>query len=151
MVNTLKTWWKRLSGTPLGKWVFSRMIGLMIPYTGTISPNVEKLAPGFAEVFIKDRRRHRNHLRSFHAIALANLGELTTGLALHFLLDAQARAILTSLNIEFLKKARGVITAKATIEQRAPFGGPIVVEALLSDVHGDIVAKVRATWLVGKS
>ncbi len=150
MVNTLKTWWKRLSQWPLGRWFFSRMVGLIIPYTGTISPNIVKVAPGFAEVFIKDKRRHRNHLRCIHALALSNLGELTTGLALHFSLESEKRAILTNLQVEFLKKARGVITGKATIENRENLLGPILVQANLSDQHGDVVARVTATWLVGK-
>lgn len=152
MVNTLITWWSRLSSWRLGKWIFSRMVGLMIPYTGTVSPNISKLSPGFAEVFIKDKRCNRNHLRSVHALALGNLGELTTGLALHFAMDPQKRAILTNLNIEYLKKARGTITAKATIENAHEISdGPTLVLANLSDEHGDLVAKVLATWLIGNA
>lgn len=150
MVNTLITWWSRLSSWPLGKWIFSRMVGFMIPYTGTVSPNISKVGPGFAEVFIKDKPSHRNHLRSIHALALANLGELTTGLALHFGMDPQKRAILTNLKIEYLKKARGTITATTTIENLPSLtDGPIEVLANLADKQGDVVAKVRATWLLG--
>jgi acyl-coenzyme A thioesterase PaaI-like protein len=151
MVNAIKTWWNRLSSLPFGKWIFSRIVGLMIPYTGTTRPNIEKLAPGFAEVFIKDERRNRNHLRSIHALALGNLGELTTGLALHFALAPDKRAILTNLNVEFLKKARGIITARANIDAKDDLLGPTIVHANLSDHHGNVVAKVTATWLVGQA
>ena len=151
MVDRIKTWWRRLSSWPCGKWIFSRFVGLMIPYTGTICPNIVTLSPGFAEVFIKDKRRHRNHLRSIHALALGNLGELTTGLALHFALEANKRAILTNLNIEFVKKARGIITATASIDTKESLFGPVVVQASLVDHKGEVVVKLNATWLVSEN
>lgn len=151
MVNAVKTWWNRLSSWALGRWFFSRVVGFLIPYTGSISPNIAKLAPGFAEVFIKDKRKNRNHLRCIHALALGNLGELTTGLALHYTLQGNKRAILTNLNVQFFKKSRGVITARAIIDRTDDVLGPIVVEANLFDRQGDVVAKVQATWLVGQS
>lgn len=105
MGNSIKTWWGKLSTHPFGKWIFSRILGWLIPYTGTIRPNIVKLGPGSAEVFIKDTRRNRNHLQSIHALALGNLGELTTGLALHFGMETNKRAILTNLNVEFPQKS----------------------------------------------
>ena len=42
--------WKRLHGFPGGRWLFSRMLGLMIPYTGTARPRVLELRPGFCRV-----------------------------------------------------------------------------------------------------
>jgi acyl-coenzyme A thioesterase PaaI-like protein len=148
MINAIKTWWDRLSSWPCGKWLFSRIVGYLIPYTGTVSPNIVRLAPGYAEVFIKDKRRHRNHLRSIHALALGNLGEVTTGLALHFALESNKRAILVNLTIDYLKKARGVITAKATIAAPKNLLGLVVVQASLLDHQSEIVAKCVATWLV---
>lgn len=152
MVNTLKTWWARLSRLPLGRFIFSKIVGFFIPYTGSISPHVVKLVPGNAEVRIRDCRKHRNHLRSIHALALANLGEFTTGLAVHFAMDDEMRAILTRLDIQFLKKARGPITARA--KTSAPYldtEGPLVVDAHLFDEQGVLVTKVSATWLLGKN
>lgn len=149
MVKTLKRSWQILSKQPLGKWLFSKAIGRMIPYTGSISPQVVEVGPGHAKVRMSDKKGLRNHLASFHALALSNLGELTTGLALHFALKDQSRAILTKLEVEFLKKARGTITADSTTNIPGPsWQGAQVVEAQLFDEKQDLVARVKATWLV---
>jgi len=149
MVNTLKLWWARLSPFPCGKWLFSKLVGFLIPYTGSISPIILQCRPGFAEVMIKDGRRLRNHLGSLHALALANLGEFTTGLAIHFAMQRNTRAILTHLSCDFVKKARGTITASAAVElSERHEEGPVVVEAKLFDPQKNLVAKVSATWLL---
>lgn len=151
MVNALKIWWSRLSRLPGGRWFFGKIVGFLIPYTGSVSPRVVQLRPGFAEVAIKDRRSHRNHLRSIHALALSNLGEFTTGLAVHFAMQSDDRAILTRLDSQFLKKARGRIRAiaEATIPPMHE-KGTFVVEARLFDEAENLVATVSATWLLGK-
>jgi hypothetical protein len=64
-------------------------------------------------------------------------------------LPAGARAILTGLSIDFLKKARGTLTAEAE------FAPPDVaerreheLESTVRDEAGDVVARARARWLV---
>lgn len=151
MVQKLKKWWQRLSTTPWGRWLFSKVLAWLIPYTGTIDPRVLELKPGFARVCIKDRRIKRNHLNSIHALALANLGELTTGLCLHLALNEGDQAILTKLEVNYLKKARGVITAQAELAPGADVSGAVPVTAQLCDSMGEQVAIVQAHWLVRHS
>jgi acyl-coenzyme A thioesterase PaaI-like protein len=142
--------WRRLRGWPGGRWLFSRLIGRTAPYTGTIAAQIRELAPGYAAIEMRDRRRLRNHLRSLHAIALMNLAEETSGLAMLAGLPASARAILTALSIEYVKKARGTITG----ECRCPVPDGTREEELrlqveLKDRAGDVVARAEARWRVG--
>jgi acyl-coenzyme A thioesterase PaaI-like protein len=122
----------------------------MIPYSGTIGARILELEPGRARVAMPDRRRVRNHLRSIHAIALVNLGELTTGLALNCGMPSSQRAILVGISMDYSKKARGTITAEARC--RRPVhdqDGEIEVISQLRDTVGDVVATARARWRVG--
>ena len=119
----------------------------MVPYSGTIRPRVVQFDPGHTVIRLDDRRRVRNHLRSIHAIALANLGELSTGLALVGSLGSGTRGILLGLEVEYLKKARGTIEAEARCgvpTVRAPVD--MLVEAKIRDREGDVVAVTRARW-----
>ena len=124
------------------------MVGRMAPYSATIGARVEELAPGYARISLKERRAVQNHLGSVHAIALLNLGELTTGLAVLMGTPAGVRGILTRLEAEYIKKARGLLVAECRCDVPAAVPSPVdyVVSAEVRDAAGDVVAVVRATW-----
>ena len=142
--------WRRFRRLPAGDRIFSWTLGRRVPYSGSIGAVVRELAPGRARVELADRRRVRNHLDSIHAVALMNLAELSTGLALNTALPRDARAILVRLTIEYVKKARGTLASECAIDP--PKTGErreVEVEAVVRDASGDVVAKAAALWLVG--
>ncbi len=146
---TVSQLWATLHGLPGGKVLFSKAVGRMAPYTGTIDCTVESLRAGHAVVSMADRKAVRNHLESVHAIALMNLGEVSTGLAVIFAIDGRGRGIITHLEMDYLKKARGTITA--TCDATVPDGigdHEFHAESLLRDAEGAIVARARAIWKV---
>lgn len=144
-------WWDRVQGLPGGRWLFSLLLGRIAPYSGSIGARVESIRPGYARVSLRDRRRVRNHLNSIHAVALVNLGEIATGLAVLSTIGADMRGIVLSLHADYLKKARGRLIAEAEFELPAELDDntPCEVEARLIDPSGEIVTRVRATWLIG--
>ncbi|HET7230317.1 MAG TPA: hotdog fold domain-containing protein [Longimicrobium sp.] len=148
--SIIRQTWERWSGRPGGRRIFSLLLGRVVPYTGSMGATVQELRPGYARATLRDRRRVRNHLRSVHAIALMNLAELTTGLALNYALPESARSILKGLSIEYHKKARGTLTAEATAPVLADNAErDLQVETAIRDQAGDVVATARAHWLVG--
>jgi uncharacterized protein (TIGR00369 family) len=146
----LRQHWRRCAWLPGGKWLFSRLVGLRAPYSGTLGAQVEQLEPGQCVVVLRERRRVRNHLDSVHAMALANLGELTTGLALMNSLPEQARGILTSFSIDYLKKARGRLTARCRCEiPSRNLEHEYLLTGEIFNADGQVVAIARARWKVG--
>ncbi len=146
----LRILWQRLSPLPGGAWLFSRLLGVMVPYSGTIGATVQHFSPGQVTVRLRDRRKVRNHLNSVHAIALANLGELCTGLSLVGALGSDVRGILVGIETRYTKKARGMLDAEARCEVPV-VTDPIdyTVHAEIRDAAGDVVAVTTAHWRLG--
>jgi acyl-coenzyme A thioesterase PaaI-like protein len=139
--------WRRLSGLPGGAWLFSRLVGRVAPYTGSVRARVRAVEPGRAEVRLRDRRGVRNHLHSVHAIAIANLGELASGLAVLTAMPRGVRGIPTAIHVAYLKKARGTLTAVGTAVLPAVQETAVAEAAAdVVDGAGDTVATVRVEW-----
>jgi uncharacterized protein (TIGR00369 family) len=127
--------------------LFSLLVGWMTPYSGTMGARVAELEPGWCRVTLRDRRRVRNHLASVHAMALANLAEMASGLAVLVGLPPGVQGIVTGFSISYLKKARGLLTAECRVsdlnvtteqEYEATVG--------ITDAQGDVVARATARW-----
>jgi uncharacterized protein (TIGR00369 family) len=119
----------------------------MTPYSGTIGARVADLEPGWCRVTLRDRRRVRNHLASVHAMALANLAEMASGLAVLVGLPTGVQGIVTGFSISYKKKARGLLTAECRVNglnvtSEQEYEAPVTI----TDAQGDVVAAATARW-----
>ena len=139
--------WRRLAPLPGGRWLFSRLVGVLVPYSGTIRARVDLLEEGHAELHLRDRRRVRNHLASVHAVALVNLGELAGGLAVVTALPPGVRGIPIRIETEYLRKARGPLRAVGRfVLPPLADDEEATIQVPIRDASDEVVARVTATW-----
>lgn len=140
--------WQRVSGLPFGKRLFSWAVGRSAPYTGSVGGVYTDVRPGYARVELRDRRAIRNHLASVHAVALVNLAEMTSGVALMTALPPGVRGIVTGLSISYVKKARGQLVCETHATPPEQIGERMDhdVLATITDSTGDVVARCTVQW-----
>ena len=142
--------WQRCAGLPFGREIFRFLFARTVPYSGTIGATVLELSRGHARIALRDRRGVRNHLGSIHAVALTNLGELASGLAMTTALPAGVRGIVLRIETVYLKKARGTLLCDCRVQVPEVTGDlNHEVFAEIRDGGGDIVASVRVMWRLG--
>lgn len=143
--------WKKLKDKPFGKKLFSRGVGKIAPYTGTIKAVITDLTPGHCQSFLKERSKNKNHLKSIHAVALINLGEMTSGLAVLSGLTNQVRGIVTKMDMEYLKKSKGDLTAECICQiPKVEDNLNYVVTTNIMDASGEVVAVGSFYWLLSR-
>ena len=142
--------WRRLRPLPGGQWLFAVIFGFLVPYSGSIRPRIRVLEPGHAEVEIPDRRANRQHLGSIHAVALLNVAEQATGMAMLTALPDDVRGIVTHVSMQYLKKARGTIRAVSrVVAPTVTADTEFDVQAECRDRQGDVVARATVRWRLG--
>lgn len=143
--------WRRCERLPFGRAVFQALLARFVPYSGALGATVLSLAPGQARVALRDRRGVRNHLGSVHAVALTNLGEMTSGLAMTAAMPTGVRGIVTRIETDYVKKARGTLVAESHMAFPEVTGDAgLEVRAEIRDASGETVAVVRVQWRLGR-
>jgi acyl-coenzyme A thioesterase PaaI-like protein len=106
---------------PFGRQIFSFLFCTKAPYFMTIRPQVVDLKEGLAVVSMKQRWRVQNHIKTVHAIAVCNLIEMTMGLVAESSIPSGLRWLPMGMDVKYLKKASGILTATSTIDPRTFF------------------------------
>jgi len=80
-------------------------------------------------------------------MALANLAEMASGLAVLVGLPSNVQGIVTGFSITYLKKARGRLIAECRAERLAVTAEQEYEAAVaITDTQGDVVARATARW-----
>ena len=142
--------YERMTRWPLGHWLFTRAVCFKAPYFGSIRPLFVELRPGYCEARMRKRRRVQNHIGTVHAIAMANLCELTAGTMTEITIPSDMRWIPKGMTIQYLAKAATDIRAVARIDPMPVFGEamnlPVIVDVL--DMSDTKVVQAEITMYV---
>ncbi len=140
---------QRLGGSALGRWLFSRLVCWRAPYFGTIRPTVLRLERGVAIARMDHRRAVQNHIGTVHAIAVCNLIELVAGLATDASLPNSMRWLPKGMTVSYLRKARGRLTAMASVpDVRVGESQDLVVAVDVRNEADETVVRATVTmWL----
>lgn len=90
-----------------------------VPMVGTLGIVFDEVSPARAVTHLPDQPAYHNHIGGLHAGAMFTLGETTCGALVlgHFgdMLE-EATPLAVEATIRYLKVARGVVTAVATMD-----------------------------------
>ncbi|CAG8452293.1 7246_t:CDS:2 [Ambispora gerdemannii] len=142
--------WKTLArARRLRPIAFSFLLRYAIPYTSGIHFRVTTLDKGLCSAILKEEKRIHNPFNSIHAAALCTFGETIGGLAVFSQLSKKDRAIITRINCEYFKKARGPITATCNFNPGF-MSGKVEKESevILNDAMLEPVAKITVYWFI---
>lgn len=149
-MNPALKWAPRLMKWPGIQFLLWLGIAIAAPYSANIRPRVLHFSEGHLELSMKKRRALTNHMRTVHAVAMANLIELTASGAVQASIPKTSRWIPKGMKIEYLKKARSGLRSECQFEipdWDVDQDFPVKVD--LYDAKGDKVATGEVNILIG--
>lgn len=150
--SPVKKTYDALQGRPFGRRIFSVILSLKAPYFRTMRPLVLSLEPGRGVARMRDRWGVHNHIGTVHAIACCNLAELVAGTTIDYSLPETHRWIPKGMEVGYLKKAKGTLTAVGTIEGldtlAASEARDVIVSVDVTDPQGTVVVHADITMWV---
>ena len=145
----IKTVYNKLSILPerVKNKAFSKVMGMVIPFSAKSKFDIEKLKEGYMRVSIPYIKSNMNHIKTHHALAMSELGELATGVCLAYSLPKNSQVILKSLNTEYLKKGKGKLTVEAEFDlKKIKDRGDIIFDVEIKNKSKETVAKAQYVW-----
>ena len=154
--SPIKKTYEALRSRPFGNRIFSTIVSFTAPYFRTIRPAIISLEPGRGVARMRDRWGVHNHIGTVHAIACCNLAELVAGTTIDYSLPESHRWIPKGMNVAYLKKAKGTLTAIGTIEGLDTLevgeARDVIVAVDVTDRAGVVVVHADITmWVTPRS
>ncbi|WP_233520565.1 DUF4442 domain-containing protein [Flocculibacter collagenilyticus] len=147
IVNTVNRFSPKIRSKALS-FLFSRTI----KFAGTAGVRVQTLEEGQSVLHLANKKKVQNHIGSVHAAGTALLGESATGFLAGLHIPDSRIPLLKNMNIDYVKRSTGNLTAKATLSQeqvdyiRNTEKGEIDVPVIITDEVGVEPVKCTYTW-----
>lgn len=128
------------------------LFGRTIKFAGTAGVRVEALDMQQARLRLANKSKVQNHIGSVHAAATALLGESASGFLLGMHVPDDKIPLLKSMNIQYLKRSTGALTAQAQLDEEqikqihSADKGEVVIRVLIRDQLGVEPVEALYTW-----
>ncbi|MDE2092168.1 MAG: DUF4442 domain-containing protein [Gammaproteobacteria bacterium] len=133
-------------------WLLTWAFGRTVRFVRTAGVRFEDLTEERALLHISNSKRVQNHIGSIHATAMALLAETASGAVLGMNVPDDRVPLLKSMQVDFLKRARGDLRAEATLAAAARARileeekGEIMVPVKVTDDSGEEPIQCRMLW-----
>jgi uncharacterized protein (TIGR00369 family) len=133
-------------------WLLTWAFGRSVRFVSTGGLRFEDLTEERALVHISNRKRVQNHIGSVHAAAMALLAETASGAVLGMNVPEERVPLLKSIQVDYLKRAKGDLRAEATLDVtarnriHAEEKGEIVVPVKVTDESDEQPIECRMLW-----
>lgn len=108
--------YRKLTGMPLGRRLFSLAYARKAPYFRTVRPFVREMRPNHAAVVVRSRKAVHNHIGTVHAIAVCNGLEAAMGLLAEATVPDHRRWLPKGLEVRYLDKSTTDLLCTADTE-----------------------------------
>jgi len=112
--------------------LLSFALGATVKFMGTAGIKCMHLSAEKAIFRLNNKKKIRNHIGTVHAAASALVAETATGMALGMHIPDGRIPVLKTMNVEYLKRSIGGLTAEAHLTQAQ-------IELLHSDEKGSFI------------
>lgn len=148
---TLKLW-RKFTAKPAGKFAFSQAVAFKAPYFLTLGARIQEVEPGRALVTAKKRWHVRNHIGTFHAIAMCNLAELAMGMVAEATVPPTHSWIPKGIEARYLTRGETALTAEAVLDPIPDFGAEKFdadVQITIRDTAGTTITEATIPIRIG--
>jgi len=118
--------------------LLSLALGATVKFMGTAGVKCLHLSSEKAVFRLNNKKKIRNHIGTVHAVASALVAETATGMALGMHIPDGKIPVLKTLNVEYLKRTSGGLTAEARLTKNQ-------IELLHSEQKGSFLLDCKVT------
>ncbi len=127
--------------------VFQNWIKFTIPFASQSRFQLLLFKEGVCSIQMPLIKKNQNHIKTQHAVAIAQLGELTSGLAMISLLPENSLILLKELNVKYIKKGESNLISTVKLDFKDfEKKGDIFINSEIKNLSNEIVAIVNCLW-----
>ncbi|MBN2695522.1 DUF4442 domain-containing protein [bacterium] len=131
----------------LKKTAFQNWIKYTIPFASQSRFELINFDKGICSIRMPLIKKNQNHIKTQHAIAIAQLGELTAGLSMISTLPENTLILLKELNVKYIKKGDTDLHSIVKLEfDNFSKKGDISTESEIKSISDELIAVVNCLW-----